>query len=84
MKRPLIVLMLALGLAAPAAAWPMPWKVPAAPPAVERELRLTPESKVFLNGRPCRYNDVPDDAIIASALVDEDGKTILSIYFERK
>jgi hypothetical protein len=53
-------------------------------PTAEEELLLTPESKIYLNGRPCRYEDVPVGATITTAEVADDGKTILAIYFEKK
>jgi hypothetical protein len=44
-------------------------------------LVITARTKVLLNGRPCRYEQVPDNAVITFAEVDSDQKTLLRIHF---
>lgn len=48
------------------------------------EYALTEETEVRLNGRPIKYNDVPDTAQIILLEVGPDQKTILRIHFESK
>jgi hypothetical protein len=47
----------------------------------EGEFVITDETAVFLDGRACRYRDVPDKAHIASLEVSPDRKTVLKAYF---
>jgi hypothetical protein len=45
------------------------------------EFVLTAETEVLLNGKPCRYKEVPASARIIHMEVAEDNKTVLKIYF---
>jgi hypothetical protein len=47
----------------------------------EGEFVITDETAVFLDGRACRYKDVPDKAHIASLEVAPDRKTVLKVHF---
>jgi hypothetical protein len=52
--------------------------VPAAPPPVAE---LTRETRVFLNGRPCSYADVPPGASVTFVELDAGGEKIVRIEF---
>ena len=52
--------------------------VPTAPPAVAE---LTKDTRVFLNGRPCRYADVPPGASVTYVELDGGGERIVRIEF---
>jgi hypothetical protein len=64
-----------------------PLKVPAearqqaAGQAGRPEYVLTAQTEVLLNGKPCRYQEVPASARIVRMEVAEDNKTVLKIYF---
>jgi hypothetical protein len=47
----------------------------------EPEFVVTNATKVFLNGEPCKYADVPKHATIVSMKVAADRKTVLEVYF---
>jgi hypothetical protein len=47
----------------------------------EGEFVITDETAVFLDGRKCRYRDVPEKAHIASLEVAPDRKTVLKVHF---
>jgi hypothetical protein len=49
----------------------------------EGELRITAETEVRLNGRPCDYKEVPADARIRVLKVGPDGQTILRVDFRK-
>jgi hypothetical protein len=49
----------------------------------EKELRVTAETEVRLNDRPCKYEEVPADAHIRLLEVGPDGQTILRVDFRR-
>jgi hypothetical protein len=42
---------------------------------------VTEETEVLLNGKPCRYKDVPANATIVRMELAWDNKTVLKIYF---
>jgi hypothetical protein len=53
------------------------------PEPVNEEFRLTMTTEVLLNGRPCRYKDVPDGAtIILLETATNESKEILKIHFQ--
>src|SRR5262249_51544412 len=62
-------------------------KVPAAALAVVAERApasdyvVTEGTEVLLNGKPCRYKDVPDNASILRMELGPDNKTVLKIHF---
>lgn len=58
-----------------------PAKAPALGAKEGGVLIVTKRTRVFLDGRPCRYEHVPDDAVITFAEVDSDAKTLLLIRF---
>jgi len=46
------------------------------------EFRITPDTEVLLDGRPCRYEQVPDNAtIILLETVSNESKEIARIHF---
>jgi hypothetical protein len=45
------------------------------------EYVLTTQTEVLLNGKPCRYQEVPASARIVRMEVAEDNKTVLKIHF---
>jgi hypothetical protein len=53
----------------------------AAGQAGEPEYVLTDETQVLLDGKPCRFADVPERASILRMEVAPDGKTVLKILF---
>ena len=49
------------------------------------EFRLTATTEVLLNGRPCRYEDVPDGAtILLLETATNESKEILKIHFRTR
>jgi hypothetical protein len=42
---------------------------------------VTEETEVLLNGKPCRYKDVPDNATILRMELGPDNKTVLKVHF---
>lgn len=42
---------------------------------------VTEETEVLLNGKPCRYREVPANASILRMELGPDNKTVLKIYF---
>jgi hypothetical protein len=42
---------------------------------------VTEETEVLLDGKPCRYKDVPDNATISRMELAADNKTVLKIHF---
>lgn len=64
---------------APQLAAPAPEHV--GPDALPSEFVLTKRTEILLNGKPCRYEEIPDDARIVGMKVAEDRKTVLSIHF---
>jgi hypothetical protein len=57
---------------------------PEKPQEEAEEYVLTEKSEIKFNGRPCKFEQVPDKATIVLLEVAEDGKTILRIHFEKK
>ncbi len=62
-------------------------KAPAAALAVVAERAqaadyvVTEETEVLLNGKPCRYHEVPNTASILRMELGPDNKTVLKIHF---
>ena len=48
------------------------------------EYRVTSQTEVVLDGRPCPYADVPKSAGIVRMEVSSDGQTVLKIQFRSK
>ena len=42
---------------------------------------VTEETEVLLNGKPCRYNEVPDNASILRMELGPDTRSVLRIHF---
>jgi hypothetical protein len=42
---------------------------------------ITAETVILLDGQPCRYEQVPPDAVITFAEVDSDQETVLRIHY---
>jgi hypothetical protein len=53
----------------------------ARPESARTRLLITEETEVLLNGRPCRYEQVPASAVITFAEVDSDRETLRKIHF---
>lgn len=66
---------LALGKKLPPGATEVP------PPA---EAELTAEAEVILDGRACRYQDVPSTASVVRMVLAPDGKTITRVEFRSR
>jgi hypothetical protein len=49
--------------------------------ATNSEFVLTHETEVLLNGKPCKYAEIPRHARIVHMEVAEDEKTVLKIHF---
>jgi hypothetical protein len=50
-------------------------------PGAKAEFVLTNQTEVLLNGKPCKYEQVPGGASIILMEVAEDNKTVLKVYF---
>src|SRR5262249_27638537 len=50
----------------------------------ESEFIVTHRTEVLLNGKPCRYEEVPGHARIVSMEVAADKKTVLKIHFRTR
>ena len=48
------------------------------------EYRITSQTEVLLNGRPCCYADVPKSAGIVKMEVSSDNQTVLKIQFRTR
>src|SRR5262249_33535040 len=48
------------------------------------EIALTDQTEILLNGKPCRYEEVPRNASIMQMEVAEDKKTVLKIHFRTR
>jgi hypothetical protein len=48
------------------------------------EFVVTDRTEVLLNGKPCRYADVPGHATIVRMEVAADNKTVLRIHFQTR
>jgi hypothetical protein len=55
--------------------------VQAAASGRDGEFAITNETEVLLNGRACRYRDVPGNARIVNMEVAPDRKTVLKVHF---
>jgi hypothetical protein len=48
------------------------------------EFVVTEQTMILLNGKPCRYEEVPGDAVIQRMEVAPDRKTVLKILFRSR
>ena len=53
------------------------------PPAGKTELVITDKTVMRLDGRVCKYEDVPEGATVILLEVAADKKTVLTIHFRR-
>jgi hypothetical protein len=59
--------------------------LPAAPLDGQKdEYRITDQTEVVLDGRPCKYRDVPNNAAIVKMEVAGDKRTVVKIYFRTR
>ena len=77
---------LAASLAAAPQEKPLPPDVVQAayPPGRNDEFRITSQTEVLLNGRPCCYADVPRNAGVVKMEVSSDNQTVLKIQFRTR
>jgi hypothetical protein len=77
---------LAATLAAAPQEKPLPPNVVQAayPPGRNDEFRITSQTEVLLNGRPCCYADVPRNAGVVKMEVSSDNQTVLKIQFRTR
>jgi hypothetical protein len=54
------------------------------PPGRDEEFRITSQTEVLLNGRPCCYADVPRNAGVVKMEVSSDNQTVLKIQFRTR
>jgi hypothetical protein len=54
----------------------------AAEAAQKEQLVITGETQVMLDGQPCKYADIPDNATIMLLEIAADRKTVLKVHFE--
>jgi hypothetical protein len=63
-------------------------KIASAPPrreaAKKQPFAITNGTEVRLDGRSCKFQDVPSTATIASLELEADGKTVMKLYFKSK
>jgi hypothetical protein len=52
--------------------------------SVEAEFAVTNQTEVLLNGKPCKYAQVPTRASIVYMELAADKKTVLRIHFQTK
>lgn len=45
---------------------------------------MTSETEILLDGRPCKFAQVPTSATIVQMEVSEDGRSILKVHFRSK
>ena len=48
------------------------------------EFKVTEQTEILLDGKACRYQDVPEQATILRMEVAPDGKTVLRIHFRAR
>ena len=53
-------------------------------PSPSDQYQITEQTEVTLDGRPCRYADVPGSAGIVKMEVAADGTTVLKIHFRSR
>jgi hypothetical protein len=59
--------------------------LPAAPLDGQKdEYRITDQTEVVLDGRACKYRDVPNNATIVKMEVAGDKRTVVKIYFRTR
>jgi hypothetical protein len=54
------------------------------PPGQVGQFRITRSTEILLNGRPCRYEDVPTHATVIRLEVEPDGKTAIRVHFRTR
>ena len=54
------------------------------PPSRNDEFRITSQTEVLLNGRPCCYAEVPRNAGVVKMEVSSDNQTVLRIQFRTR
>lgn len=57
---------------------------PRSTPAQQSPLNLTKDSLVILDGRSCRYEEVPSTAVVTHIELADDEQTILRIHFRTR
>jgi hypothetical protein len=53
-------------------------------PAAKSEYVVTEGTEILLNGRPCKYEDVPARASIVRMELAADNKTVLKVHFRTR
>jgi hypothetical protein len=53
-------------------------------PTGREEFQLTEDSEILLDGRPCKYKDVPGNVSITHMELGPDNRTILKIHFRTR
>ena len=53
-------------------------------PSPKDQYQITDQTQVTLDGRPCRYADVPSGAGVVKMEVAADGTTVLKIHFRSR
>lgn len=53
-------------------------------PGGQAEFVMTERTEVFLNGKPCKYRDVPGHASILRMELAADKKTVLKVHFRTR
>jgi hypothetical protein len=78
-------------LAAKRSATALPAKARAATPAkhtaargMSTEFVVTKRTEILLNGKPCKYEEIPAGATIERMEVAEDKQTVLKIFFRTR
>ena len=56
----------------------------AAAPGTKSEFVLTDQTEILLNGKPCKYEEIPGHARIERMEVAADKKTVLKIHFRTR
>jgi hypothetical protein len=52
--------------------------------ASRAQFQVTDQTEVLLDGKPCRYAEVPATAVIIKMEVAEDKTTVLKVYFRSR
>lgn len=47
----------------------------------QADFQMTATSQVLLNGHPCRFEDVPDGAVITKIVVNEFTQAVVTVHF---
>jgi hypothetical protein len=65
-------------------AWAALTVPPSAVRASQPQFQVTEQTEVLLDGKPCRYAEVPATAVIIKMEVAEDKKTVLKVHFRSR